>query len=660
MSKELNKHKPEILAPAGSRASFLAALAAGADAVYCGLKSFSARMEAKNFKTEELAALTALAHEQGARVYVTINSILKPDDLEPVGRILTTLERDVHPDALIVQDMAMVKLARQADFSGELHLSTLANAGFPAALETIRADLEVDRVVLPRELNVDEIKDMARACPKDLKLETFIHGALCYGVSGRCYWSSYYGGKSGLRGRCVQPCRRLYSQDKKSARFFSCQDLSIDVLVKVLLSIPEVTTWKIEGRKKGPHYVFYTVKAYQMLRDQGKDPKVKKNALAMLERALGRNTTHYNFLTQRIQSPVNTSGHTGSGLLMGKVQGTRANPWFVAREELLTGDVLRIGYEDQKWHAVHRVSRYVPKKGHLHLKISSGKNSPQGAPVFLTDRREKVLVEMIDNLEAQLEKKMTGAQARPDFRINLPRRFSRRIKTLEMNLFRNTEKSKSSRGVTGLWLSAESIENIKKNRAANCWWWLPPVIWPQDEEDFRDQVNSVLKQGAGNFVLNAPWQMAFFPPTEKLNLWAGPFCNIANPLGIAVMAEMGFSGVIVSPELGSEDYQYLPQNSPLPLGIVIAGNWPLCISRVLADNLKPQVAFASPRGEESWVQKYGSNYWVYPNWRLDLSAQRKTLEKAGYRLFVDIDNPLPPQVSLKKRPGLWNWNIGLA
>ena len=88
----------------------------------------------------------------------------------------------------------------------------------------------------------------------------------------------------------------------------------MDVLVKVLMSIPEVATWKIEGRKKGPHYVFYTVKAYQMLRDHGKDPKIKKDALAMLERALGRSTTHYNLLPQRIQNPVNTSGHTGSGL----------------------------------------------------------------------------------------------------------------------------------------------------------------------------------------------------------------------------------------------------------------------------------------------------------------------------------------------------------
>ncbi len=660
MSNESNKHTPEILAPAGSRASFMAALAAGADAVYCGLKSFSARMEAKNFKTEELAALTGLAHEQDTRVYVTLNSILKSDDLDPVGRILATLVRDVHPDALIIQDPAMVKLARQAGFSGELHLSTLANAGFPAALKFIRADLGVDRVVLPRELNVDEIKSMARACPEDLKLETFIHGALCYGVSGRCYWSSYYGGKSGLRGRCVQPCRRLYSQGKKTVRFFSCRDLSVDVLTKVLLSIPEVATWKIEGRKKGPHYVFYTVKAYQMLRDQGKDPKVKKDALAMLERALGRSTTHYNLLPQRIQNPVNTSGHTGSGLLVGKVQGTRDSPWFVAREELLTGDVLRIGYEDQKWHAVHRVSRYVPKKGHLHLKISSGKNSPQGVPIFLTDRREKALTEMIDNLEARLEKKMIDLQTVPDFKVNLPRRFSRRVKTIEMNVFRHAVKSRSSRGVAGLWLSAESIKNRQKNPAANCWWWLPPVIWPQDEADFAGQVNLVLKQGAVNFVLNAPWQMAVFPSAEKLNLWAGPFCNIANPLGIAVLAEMGFSGAIVSPELGGEDYQYLPRNASLPLGIVIAGNWPLCISRVLAEDLKPGVAFASPRGEESWVRKYGSNYWVYPNWRLDLSDRIKTLEKAGYCLFVDIDDPLPPLIFLKKRPGLWNWNIGLA
>ena len=129
---------PQILAPAGNKASFLAALAAGADAVYCGLKQLSARMEAKNFTLEELAGLTDLAHAQGARVYVTLNTLIKPDELNPAGKLLDDLNRHVHPDALIIQDLALIELARQTGFSGELHLSTLANASFGAALSLIR------------------------------------------------------------------------------------------------------------------------------------------------------------------------------------------------------------------------------------------------------------------------------------------------------------------------------------------------------------------------------------------------------------------------------------------------------------------------------------------------------------------------------------------
>jgi len=200
---------PEILAPAGNRASFLAALAAGADAVYCGMKHFSARMMAKNFTLEELASLTRLAHDMGIKVYVAFNSLLKPDDLNKAARLAEALGRWVKPDALIISDLSFVQLVRQTGFSGELHLSTLANVNFPAALNLIRGKLGIDRVVVPRELNIDEVKALAGACPDGLGLEVFIHGALCYAVSGRCYWSSYFGGKSGLRGRCVQPCLSL-------------------------------------------------------------------------------------------------------------------------------------------------------------------------------------------------------------------------------------------------------------------------------------------------------------------------------------------------------------------------------------------------------------------------------------------------------------------
>ena len=130
-----------------------------------------------------------------------------------------------------------------------------------------------------------------------------------------------------------------------------------------------------------------------MLRDHGRDPKAKKDALSLLERALGRPGTHYNFLPQRPQNPISTDTHTGSGLMIGRVKGGGAKSFLAPREALLPGDVLRIGYEDESWHAVQRVGKYVPKHGRLHLNLSKGRGrGPEvGTPVFLVDRMEAAL-----------------------------------------------------------------------------------------------------------------------------------------------------------------------------------------------------------------------------------------------------------------------------
>ncbi len=277
-SNQKNEVKPGILAPAGNQDAFLAALAAGADAIYCGLKRFSARMAAKNFSIKSLRPLADLARQQSTQIYIALNSLIKPDEIEDTLSLIEKLEKTIQPDALIIQDLGMTKLARMAGFSGQLHLSTLANATFVDGLKPIKSKIGIHRVVIPRELSIDEIKLMAANCPPGPDLEIFIHGALCYAVSGRCYWSSYLGGKSGLRGRCVQPCRRVFAQKDQKQRFFSCQDMSLDVLVKVIRPIKQIKAWKIEGRKKGPHYVYYTTTAYKMLRDEGKDSKIRKSA----------------------------------------------------------------------------------------------------------------------------------------------------------------------------------------------------------------------------------------------------------------------------------------------------------------------------------------------------------------------------------------------
>ena len=662
MNKPGIKNKPEILAPAGSRVSFLAALAAGADAIYCGLKTFSARMEAKNFSIEELAELTHLAHGKGASVYVTLNTMIKPTDVDQVARCLDQLNRFVKPDAIIAQDLAVIGLIHQIGFPGKIHLSTLANVNTPEALRFIKQIPEVSRVVLPRELDIDEIKAMAKACPSGLGVETFIHGALCYAVSGRCYWSSYLGGKSGLRGRCVQPCRRMYTQIDQSRRFFSCQDLSIDVLVKVLLSVPEIKAWKIEGRKKGPHYVYHTVKAYQILRDLADDPEnrviAKKTALGLLTQALGRSATHYNFLPQRPQKPIDVRRQTASGLFVGKVQGAKLSQYVVPRRELFPGDVLRLGYEDETWHAIQRVGKYIPARGRFAFNLPSRKVPKKGTPVFLTDRRESELSRTIETLNRQIEKSSTSALPPSDIKVTVKKKRIKRNKVFTYRVYRDWP-ARQQKGPAGLWLSSKTLSKASRQQISRSWWWLPPIAWPADEKKFKIILTRAAAKGARRFVLNAPWQRGYFKKDRGLIFWAGPFCNLANSLAMEALDALGFSGAFISPELGSDDIMILPKLSPLPLGIVAGGNWPLCISRVLADDIHEKKPFSSPRGEQSWVRKYESNYWVFPNWLLDLGQMKDKLRKAGYNTFVHVIEPVPRDVKMKKRPGKWNWDIGL-
>lgn len=714
--------RPEILAPAGDRQAFFAALAAGADAVYMGLKHFSARMQASNFAVKETLAMAEFAHERGAKLYVAFNTLLKPGDLGAAGRLIDRLSRpgSPTPDAIIAQDLGTLKVARQAGYQGELHLSTLAALSPTAGLQTA-AELGVSRVVLPRELDIEEIKAMSEACPDGMDLEVFIHGALCYAVSGRCYWSTALGGKSGLRGRCVQPCRRIYEIGKRKDRFFSCFDLGLDIMVKTLFDVPKVACWKIEGRKKGAHYVFYTTTAYRMLRDEGRDPAIRKEAEAILERALGRPTSRARFLPQSRQLPLpgpKDAGRTGSGLFVGTVARTpEGTAYLKPRVPLMARDLLRIGSEDEKHHRILKVSKPVPKAGRLDIPPETGvfakkapapkgksfrddrrgkggkyagkdgkpvgksgkrpfvpraKVPPSGTPVYLVDRQEPELMDRIHALEAEARKmpepRTPGSS---DFEPQLPERYAGKPATLDMLVRRAPPKGKEAkfRGQLGLWMSPRLIDQISRTFLPRTWWWLPPVIWPDEERLWRAVLLRMVKQGARTFVLNAPWQMALLPErrpdgdarrnTPAWQILAGPFCNISNVLALESLAELGFTGAIVSPELGKDDYLELPKHSPLPLGMVTAGFWPACVSRHVPAPVKQREPLTSPKGEVYWPRTLGQNLWLFPSWPVDFSEHRQLLENAGYRWFVNLEETRPKEVADPGRTTVMNWEGGL-
>jgi len=645
---------PKILAPAGDKNSFLAAIAAGADAIYCGLKIFSARMEADNFSIEELARLTRLAKSRHIDVYIAFNSIIKESEQEKVIKILSKLCKFVDFDALIVQDLAMINLAKKAGFKKEFHLSTLGNCTFPLALKTSQL-FGFKKVVLPREFTIDEIKIMAENTPKDIELEVFIHGALCYSISGRCYWSSWFGGKSSLRGRCVQPCRRMYEQKGQKKRHFSCMDFSADVLAKILKQIPQISTWKIEGRKKSPHYVYYTVKAYKLLRD---DPKNKKEALSYLDYAMGREFSHYNLLSQRIMNPLDHSSETGSGLFAGRIQNP-ATPFFITREALLPLDLLRIGFEDDKFHDIQKVTRAIPKKGKFYLNKKSKFKIKKGTPVYIIDRRGSELASVIKDLDTELNEieKISVRPIEDTIKIfSSPTIQKSKNKTREITLSRGKPGQRQDHTETGVWISTQGYSISPSGRN---WLWLDPLLFPGEEKICSQYIAKAIKKGAKNFVLNAFWQLSLFKNPKKLNLWAGPFCNITNSMTVNFLKQHGFSGAIVSPELDQETFCSLPKNCDLPIGVIIYGNWPLGISRIISEDLKTNQAFTSPMGETAWISKFNNNYVVFPNWCLDLTSKKDTLANAGFSLFINIHENIPRSIKMKNRPGLWNWNLKL-
>ncbi|MGI6656903.1 MAG: peptidase U32 family protein [Desulfobulbus sp.] len=264
----------ELLAPAGSLAAFEAALQEGADAVYAGAPGLNARALARDFTFAELAAMADAAHGQGKKFYVAMNSLMKEEEIPAA---LTTLLKlaEIGPDALIVQDLGLLWLARRYTPRIKLHASTLMTAQTAMAAACLQS-LGCERVVLARELSLEEIRDIHAHC--DVGLEIFVHGAMCFSYSGLCRFSSLHGGKSSLRGQCVQPCRRRYAWlpsgkhalsrearggNRSDGYLFSMNDLcAVDLLAQVRAA--GVISLKIEGRLRSVEYVRQTVRAYRL------------------------------------------------------------------------------------------------------------------------------------------------------------------------------------------------------------------------------------------------------------------------------------------------------------------------------------------------------------------------------------------------------------
>ena len=266
--------KPELLAPAGNLEKLKKAFIYGADAVYVGGEEFSLRVAAENFTIDELKEGIEFAHQRGGKVYLTANIIPHNKDIDEYREYLKKV-KDIGIDAVILSDLGMFSITKEVAPDLEIHISTQANNVNYQSARTWY-DMGATRVILAREMSLDEIKEIREKVQPELEIEAFIHGAMCISYSGRCLLSNYMSGRDSNQGNCAHPCRWKYYlmeeqrpgeympvyENERGTFVYNSKDLCmIEHIDKLIES--GITSFKLEGRVKSEFYVATVVKAYR-------------------------------------------------------------------------------------------------------------------------------------------------------------------------------------------------------------------------------------------------------------------------------------------------------------------------------------------------------------------------------------------------------------
>ncbi|VVB61542.1 Peptidase family U32 [uncultured archaeon] len=360
--------KPELLLPAGNETCLRAAVNNGADAVYLGLNRFNARQPAGNCNERKIFSAIDYCHKRNVNVYVAFNTLIKNDEIKEYFHLIN-VAYSAGADAIIIQDPCFIPVIKK-NFPGlKIHLSTQATT-----TNSFSVPPSIDRIVLARELPIDEVASIAKKFPAEI----FVHGALCFSYSGQCLFSSIVGGRSGNRGLCAQPCRMLYNNKYSLSTMDLCLLEKIPELIKA-----NVVSFKVEGRMRSPLYVATAARIYRKYIDAyyAGNFSVDKKDIEELKLAFNREfTTGFGFNDSILDSgkPMNR------GIFLGTLQGGKLK----LRTNLKIGDGVGIGVGENLFgHSLNKIT----KDGANIKEAFSGdvvqiesRGAPDGTPVYKT------------------------------------------------------------------------------------------------------------------------------------------------------------------------------------------------------------------------------------------------------------------------------------
>lgn len=591
-SLAIKNTRPEILAPAGSFDSVVAAVRCGANAVYLGAKQFSARAFAQNFELSELESTVAYCHERGVKVYLTLNTAVYDHELMDAAKLIASAAQ-IGVDALIVSDLGIISLARKICPGLSLHGSTQMGIASLAGAKSAKA-LGLDRIVLAREMSAAEIADVTQNA--GIETEVFVHGAHCMCVSGQCYFSAMLGSRSGNRGRCAQPCRLDFGIDGSNARYaLSLKDMSLAAHLKELSDMG-VSSFKIEGRMKRPEYV---ASAVSLICESLQNEKIDGRLYELAENIFSRsgftdgyyksqiNGKMFGFRTRdNVESTktalapihelyrkerqsvfVNLSlcASTEKGITL-TVQDDSGNTVtvFADNSQLIPGE-----FNEQK--AADNLSRlgstpYFAKN--IEFSIETGKTV---SPSLLNSLRR----EAAEALSQKRQQKPCRQILDVDFKKSATRaaktqKLYARFENLEQ-LVENAQLCDTAilpidellKNIDKLPVKPKIIAELPRHAFSN-----DTVIENQLKKLAETAVDTVCVQNIGQLCLAKPL---------GLKIMFGPFMNVFNSEALEVLKDNGVQSAVASFELSEKSIREL--SAPIELGALVYGHIPLMITR---------------------------------------------------------------------------------
>lgn len=620
-------HKPELLLPAGNPESFYAAVEGGANAVYLGITQFNARNRAKNFNINDLQTITNYAKQREIKVYVTLNTLIKNEELPYLLNTLYMLSQ-IDISSIIIQDWGVYYFVKKHFPKIPVHAST--QMGYHNSIGAQYAeDKGFERVIMARELTADELNTISRKT--GIELEIFVHGALCYSFSGMCLFSSYLGGYGANRGLCKQPCRKIFELNNKNGYFFCLKDNQLIDHLPQLAKLG-ISSLKIEGRMRTATYVYNVAKAYRMAID---DHTKIEEAKSILQKDLGREKTSY-FFGGNLENTFTNTKNTGN--FIGSISSIKSGAFvFSPKTNIAKGDRIRIRSKNGLDKIQFKVSSFSWIKDDTIEIDCPGKDVEINDDVFLTSRKEpfptkikhekqvtgikKIPHKLIQNKLSEFKKIQGGKKEKIFVRINT----LEWLKKVYLGAIDGVFLHFNQKDRKNLDINAPFLKKYK----AKIFFELPKFIPEGQLEEIKAYCSEVFKHGFRNFVLGHISQKLLLP--KGCQYYTNENVYTLNDAAISFLKQEKITNYIYPLE---NDLENLMKGKNRD-GIVPVYFYPvLFLSRMPVNTIKNNHIFQDEEGKGFKKHVVDGLTYILPGQPVSIIHHTKKLRELGYSQFI--------------------------